>query len=494
MTRHRATTCTLFAGMAALCLHGCALSGPKPSTAAPATPADCVAIYAAFDRLVTAAGVGDAQAAHVAGAPYLRVDRLLASYHGAALEDAALEAWMDAAAGLARTARRIELANLPDAVFGTAATAGMDRAALAARLDACAATLRAQGDSRRMVAGARVPAAYDATRRLLGLYPLTRAAVLRGVARLHARSTRTFATPLADLPRAGELLAFAPPAAAPAGPGEVAHILASARDALGVPRPRGAALARLFALFAPRLVVDVATAADRIGAPLWTREGLPDVDPGRPTVYRLLSHARFGDAVLAQLNYVVWFAARPPHGSLDLLGGRLDGITMRVTVDTDGTPLLIETMHNCGCYHMFFPGPRLERTVPDGPAEEPLWIPQRAPLPAPGQRLVLHLAHGTHYVVRLDTAAAGDRTVDYVIADYDLLRSLETPAGARRSLFGPAGLVAGTERAERWLLWPMGIRSAGAMRQWGQHATAFVGQRHFDAPDLVSRYFARASP
>jgi hypothetical protein len=27
------------------------------------------------------------------------------------------------------------------------------------------------------------------------------------------------------------------------------------------------------------------------------------------------------------------------------------------------------------------------------------------------------------------------------------------------------------------------------MRQWGRHATAFVGRRHFDDPRLVERYF-----
>jgi hypothetical protein len=28
------------------------------------------------------------------------------------------------------------------------------------------------------------------------------------------------------------------------------------------------------------------------------------------------------------------------------------------------------------------------------------------------------------------------------------------------------------------------------MRQWGHHATAFVGMRHFDDPDLLARRFA----
>ncbi|MNC92616.1 hypothetical protein D3C83_90760 [compost metagenome] len=47
----------------------------------------------------------------------------------------------------------------------------------------------------------------------------------------------------------------------------------------------------------------------------------------------------------------------------------------------------------------------------------------------------------------------------------------------------------GTERGERWLFWPMGVPEPGAMRQWGRHATAFVGRRHFDDPGLLERYF-----
>lgn len=34
-----------------------------------------------------------------------------------------------------------------------------------------------------------------------------------------------------------------------------------------------------------------------------------------------------------------------------------------------------------------------------------------------------------------------------------------------------------------------GVRSPGAMRQWGNHATAFVGQRHFDDPTMLDEAF-----
>ncbi len=72
---------------------------------------------------------------------------------------------------------------------------------------------------------------------------------------------------------------------------------------------------------------------------------------------------------------------------------------------------------------------------------------------------------------------------------YDELRALPDSKGQHRSLFLPNGLVAGTQRLERFLLWSTGVLSPGAMRQWGHHATAFIGKRHFDDPDLLNRYF-----
>ena len=35
----------------------------------------------------------------------------------------------------------------------------------------------------------------------------------------------------------------------------------------------------------------------------------------------------------------------------------------------------------------------------------------------------------------------------------------------------------------------MGIQRVGAMRQWGRHATAFVGRRHFDDAELLEKRF-----
>jgi hypothetical protein len=79
--------------------------------------------------------------------------------------------------------------------------------------------------------------------------------------------------------------------------------------------------------------------------------------------------------------------------------------------------------------------------------------------------------------------------VRYSLADYSELRSLPVPEGGHRSMFSEDSLVPGSERLERLILWPTGVVSPGAMRQWGRHAVAFVGERHFDDPFAVETMF-----
>lgn len=108
-------------------------------------------------------------------------------------------------------------------------------------------------------------------------------------------------------------------------------------------------------------------------------------------------------------------------------------------------------------------------------------------------RAVVRIASRSHYLQRVHFEPSAGPGMEYRLEEYALLRSLPAAGGGGRSLFGEDGLVSGSERPERWIFWPMGVPSAGAMRQWGLHATAFVGRRHFDDPGLISRYFERAS-
>jgi hypothetical protein len=102
---------------------------------------------------------------------------------------------------------------------------------------------------------------------------------------------------------------------------------------------------------------------------------------------------------------------------------------------------------------------------------------------------VVSIDSATHYIREVKLVQGIDSVVRYAFHPYDELRSIMRLDGGMRSAFGPDGLVAGTERGERFFFWPMGIASAGAMRQWGRHATAFVGRRHFDDADLIEQRF-----
>jgi hypothetical protein len=117
-----------------------------------------------------------------------------------------------------------------------------------------------------------------------------------------------------------------------------------------------------------------------------------------------------------------------------------------------------------------------------------------APLFDPAkERLAVAMESKTHYFQHLYPASrdASAQSAIYRLMDYGVLRSLPYDGKIKRSMFAQDGLVPGTERLERFLLWPMGVPSPGGMRQWGRHAVAFVGQRQFDDPFYLDKMFTR---
>ena len=489
----------LLLALAAL-LSGCALDNirihqaPPRFMAAGDLAAECAQFLARLDRETAAAGVADGQDARIAGFPYLRINRFLAGDWRPGPDAPAFAFWVQELRRLDSTARFFEISNrfaseqIPDH-YGANSPAALHQ-----RTERCAVLLMArdQKDSNawnRLHQSAVVPDDYRLFHRVAGLYPLTSIPFLAGVKRLHDVIRRDFAPPLHSLPLSGRLVRYAPGTGPSMSAAEIAALIRRAGGhPLGLPTPSVEERTRLFQTFAPIFEIDVAGDDDRIGSPRLASDGLPSVAITKPAVFTYTSHARFESRTLLQLNYVVWFPSRPSTGSLDILAGRLDGINWRVTLDADGTPLLYDSMHNCGCYHLFIPSEKLRLAATGDKFEEPVLVPQT--VPSSLKRLVVRIASRTHYVQRAYFDHAKD-VENYLLADYDELRSLDVENLRRRSLFSDNGLVRGTERAERWLFWPMGIESPGAMRQRGRHATAFVGRRHFDDPLLISRYFRR---
>ena len=169
--------------------------------------------------------------------------------------------------------------------------------------------------------------------------------------------------------------------------------------------------------------------------------------------------------------------------------GRLDGLTIRISLDTDGHPFMVDIMNNCGCYHFFVPSqPQVLRILPSPQALDafvPRWLPETFP----HRRLSLRVNSGWHQVDNVDTIDMGPDFIPYQLVPYERLEMLPHDGPAFESIFNSKGIAKNTGRIEPLILFPMGIPNIGSMRQRGHHAIKLVGRAHFDDPDLFDDNF-----
>ena len=491
-----------------------AACSPMPVTApvtGDAAVEQCHEMYTILDNVVADAGVIDAEGKRIPGFPYLRSNRFLASLADSSASLDHQRAWLGQLIELDRQGRRVELANLPPSHRQSLAEqmrTGPD--ALDARLSRCAERLRdfdLQHPQRLQTihAFAQVEDNYSLWQRTLGLYPLTRYPVYQAIENWKARHLPTFAIDNDEKDWQGRPLVYIPETGTTGKltADDIARMInRSRRPPLNIPELAAADLETLAQQFAPVFLVDEKDNRDRIGRPVWNDKEAFAVDTAGPVVYVRPGYTWFEDTILLQLIYTLWFPERPESSAWDLLAGKLDGIIWRVTIDGDGHPLMADSIHPCGCYHLFFPRADLEKKPrQDNALREDNITPQSLPHLGNDERVVIRIASVSHYIEHLSSASALNTawarreyalSANGSIPDHGL-RIIPLPSGDSMSLYGQDGMVAGTERRERWLLWPMGVKSPGAMRQWGRHATAFIGRRHFDDPLLFENGFSRTS-
>ncbi len=492
----------LAAGVACgvLILTGCATTVDPYAVAPAATQlaqddvvGECLRRLRALDARVDAAGRRDAQDVRVPGYPYLRADRFTEAWLPAASDPQSIAAGkLDRMAALDAQARGFESANL--SVPSNEADA----------LVRCQSELvaSARPAAVRAASAASVPDAYVDAQRVLGLYPVTLIPFAWGVASWQQANRDLFATPFPELPVRGERIRYVPATMKP-GATVAGWVSPATATALRMPVVTPERTWQLLVQHAPVLVVDTVNGADRVGTLTWrasVQGAIVAVNTNDPAAYVRVAWTEFNGVAAMQLVYTFWFPARPAAHRLDLVAGHLDAVVWRVTLDAAGRPLVYDSIHACGCFQMFFPTERVrERPAPregEGPLDESLFVPQVLYSPAADERVMIFLGAHDHNIERvgIDTTTPAPG-VPYRLLDENVLRVLPVPAtagGGTRSIYGPDGLVPGSERAERYLFWPMGVPSAGQMRQWGHHATAFVGRRHFDDPRLFDRYFTLA--
>jgi hypothetical protein len=436
-------------------------------------------------------GVNDAATARVKGFPYLRVDRFLCALIRQPRGTDAFGDWLHLAMEKALSAQQKEIMNLPkaavDSLGAMARISPMTRASLIARARACDDRLLAydrgqRGFKEAVVAASKVPSEYELSLRIAGLYPLASLPVAYLTHKAQREFQRWFDTAPDALPVRGHLVSYAPPSA---GGADVAALLRSVpENAFGMPLLDDKDILGLAEAFAPRLVQDKTGTWDVPGRLQWQGTSL-EVDSQRPSVYYYLSHAILKGRPVVQINYVVWYNARVGPEAPTLERGHLDGLTIRVTLDPTGIPLIVDTMNNCGCYHLFIPRKHLVTGKRDIPFSVDAFVPRQLPDAFPASPLEVRVSAGWHQVQGVSASGEPAETVrSYELVPYGEIESLPRSDGRFESVFDDRGIMKGSCRIEPYLLFPMGVPSVGAMRQRGHHPISLVGREYFDNPHL----------
>ncbi|MBE0588857.1 MAG: hypothetical protein IH617_12530, partial [Hydrogenophaga sp.] len=360
--------------------------------------------------------VNDAEDHRVVGFPQLRSTRFLASFRERAAQGgAAFDDWLGLLQARGTEGHGIEIANLPDVGIDALAAVAEGRinsppkdprAAVAEQTRHCAQVLtdfdRSAAVRRtRLLERAQVPDAYSTLSRALGVYAITRLPFSAGVQRWQQDTLDAFAREAQVAPGGPSTTRFVPRTSEV---GDLGDAFARApRNALGIPQLDERLQQQLLDRHAPVFELPAGAGFDRIGAMTLAPDGSPRVDTSQPTVYRRIAFVRHEGHTLVQLVYLAWFPERPRAGSFDLLAGQLDGLVWRVTLDILGKPLLYDTIHACGCYHLFFPTRALRARPAPEPGIEWVFIPGEAPEPGAGERMVLRLVSGSPYLTALST-------------------------------------------------------------------------------------------
>lgn len=484
--------------LAALLWQGCAVIPAREAEVRIERPLREAAFFQKLDDAVTDAGVRDASSFPVDGFPYLRTNRFLAAFDDRVSSKTEIDAWVSAMKELGIEAGRREINNLPVANLkdlSERTELSPDREVLIEEMIDAAARLESHDRSRpgfldRVKRGARVPDEYSTGMRIFGLYAFAAVPVTVVAQNANKRFRRWHRTDLKDLPVEGQLIYWGPESRVPLSDSDRQRLFKpDRRDALGLPLLEEADVLLLIHAFSPVIAQDVRADYDRFGEVGWQGSRV-HIDPERAAVYYYLSHSFIDRKPALQLNYVFWYSARSGEKSPSIEKGPLDGLTLRVSLDYEGQPVMIDVMNNCGCYHFYAPleGAGVSMRNPSGHSLYPFvatWLPKSYP----EKPLTLRVVSGWHQVEHLYPEAPPAGSATYRLLPYERLESLPHAEGQTESVFDSEGIMKDSRRIEPYILFSMGIPRIGYMRQRGHHAIHIVGRAHFTEPDLFDRYF-----
>jgi len=460
-------------------------------------PPHCQLFFDELDGAVDADDVRDASAAVVPGFPYLRANRFLASFTDQLTTEDQKQQWVQEMHRLDLETRKKEIHNLSLSAikaFGDRFGESFNRDALLEKTTAYSEKLLAH-DQRHpdfyaaLKRAVEIPDEYSTGLRVVGLYPITSMPVAAVTRKVYAEFRQWHQLPRSELATIGALRVYGPAEHLSVTNEQISRLWdRSKRNALGMPILSDQARQKLLRIYAPVFLQDLAADYDEIGEVYWDADRVA-VNSMAPSVYYYFSNARFKGAPILQINYVVWYSARDGPHSPRIERGRLDGITVRISLDTNGHPFMVDIMNNCGCYHFFIPlERRVQRILPSPQALDafvPRWLPERFP----ERRLSIRVKTGWHQVDNIDAIRMPSELIPYQLVPYEQLEMLPQDGLRSESLFDSMGIAKNSERIEPLIFFPMGIRAIGSMRQRGHHAIKFVGRAHFDDPHIFDDNF-----
>lgn len=435
-----------------------------------------------FKRAVQQQGVQDAQLLWVPRYPHLAFDRFSLSLLPNLNSPQSKAQWLEYVAQQAAIQRKVEYQNLPDkqpVEFESQESCAQQLTHAGLNDDSFWRQLRQFPPV--------IPSDYQSWQRVVGLYPISKPLATPAINSEKKRMISGFIGPLHDYS-----VTYAMADKPALNQQEIRTWLKLAREKsnLGWPLLTGEQLTRLSDFHAPRFLIESVSLDDKPGQVEYRQNGEPSVITTKPTLYVSQSFTRFHGQILLQLNYSLWFANRTAKSAWDPYAGKFDGILFRLTLDHQGQPYILDSIHHCGCYHMVFAlNQQLKYAERNTEIEAPITMhvsPRRN-----ANSLRITLSNGDHMIKGVDWNHFNTQARQLASLSYQQLRSLPAPAGQNKSLFDEQGMLMASQRLESLYLWPFGVKSPGTMRQVGHHAIAFIGERHFDDAFVLEDLFLR---
>jgi hypothetical protein len=239
--------------------------------------------------------------------------------------------------------------------------------------------------------------------------------------------------------------------------------------------------------FAPLLTMADGAQENRFGRIVRGEDGFV-VNGQQPVVYYYFSQTLVQDIPALQINYAIWFSERTAPAPW-FEQGTLDGLLFRVTLNGQGQAIFVDVSFQCGCYHfILFDGELVSGKLPEANKLVP-FVGGRLPALQEGERFHFGVNAGWHQIGRVDGVQPAPEQTSYQLLPYGELEYFRE-GDEVFSLFDHQGRVPGTNRLERFFLFPMGIPKVGAMRQRGRQPITLIGRGYFDDPYLFDHTFA----